>query len=254
MFVCFLFLFFLFGYCCCLQRGRDVGFCFFVYFLVLFICLLLFVFRFVLSFFFFFIIFSSPSSLRVYHPSFHLFGSTSTYLVFFRVSSTNAPCHPRGRRGRRNARFLPRSLDAVLGQRLREKFCFIVFIFFCFIIQCFIFDFYFVLAYLFSSSFDLLCIFILTLILMLTLILILPLPLPLALSLILNLILIFTLILTFILTLPLILTLIRLCLHAPLHSYRLSCHNISFILSYSNSCVFSLSFYLPFTEILCLFA
>lgn len=128
-FVClFPFSFFLFWYCCCLQRGRDVGFCFFVYFLVLFICLLLFVFRFVLPFFFF--IFSSPSSLRVYHPSFHLFGSTSTYLVFFRVSSTNAPCHPRGRRGRRNARFLPRSLDAVLGQRLREKFCFIVFIFF----------------------------------------------------------------------------------------------------------------------------
>lgn len=127
-FVClFPFSFFLFWYCCCLQRGRDVGFCFFVYFLDLFICLLLFVFRFVLPFFF---IFSSLSSLRVYHPSFHLFGSTSTYLVFFRVSSTNAPCHPRGRRGRRNARFLPRSLDAVLGQRLREKFCFIVFIFF----------------------------------------------------------------------------------------------------------------------------
>lgn len=127
MFVSFFFFSFLVLLLFAEREGRRV--LFFVYFLVLFICLLLFVFRFVLPFFFFFI-FSSPSSLRVYHPSFHLFGSTSTYLVFFRVPSTNAPCHPRGRRGRRNARFLPRSLDAVLGQRLREKFCFIVFIFF----------------------------------------------------------------------------------------------------------------------------
>lgn len=139
MFVSFFFFSFLVLLLFAEREGRRV--LFFVYFLVLFICLLLFVFRFVLPFFFF--IFSSPSSLRVYHPSFHLFGSTSTYLVFFRVSSTNAPCHPRGRRGRRNARFLPRSLDAVLGQRLREKFCFIVFIFFLFHYSVFYFRFLF---------------------------------------------------------------------------------------------------------------
>lgn len=137
LFVCFLFLFFFFGIAVVCREGGTSGFVFCIFsgsvYLSLAVCFsfrstVLLLLHLLLSLF----PPSLSSELSFIWFYFHLLS------FFFRVSSTNAPCRPRGRRGRRNARFLPRSLDAVLGQRLREKFCFIVFIYFFIFVSLFI--------------------------------------------------------------------------------------------------------------------